>query len=195
MTRTALAAEFHVSVNGSDNNDGSSSKPYRTISKAAEVAQPGDVITEGTRITGNLCCDNSTDDLYVEVDHGPYLVDNNLFLSGISLFDMSEGGAYAHNLMTGKMVSFPERARSTPYHQAHSTALAGLKNITGGDNRFYNNILVSGTGGDQARDHRVVGEGQDSGAPLRECRRLAPGHRHRLFRQAARQGETVRRAF
>jgi hypothetical protein len=154
-----------------------------------------DWMAQGTRITGNLCYDNSTDDLYVEVDHGPYLVDNNLFLSGISLFDMSEGGAYVHNLMTRKIVSFPERGRSTPYHQAHSTALAGLKNITGGDNRFYNNILVSGTGGDQARDHRTVGEGQDSGALLRECRRLAPGHRHRLFRQNARQGETVRRPF
>ncbi len=108
-----------------------------------------DWMAQGTRITGNLCYDNTTDDLFVEVDHGPFLVDNNLFLSGVSLLDMSEGGAYAHNLMAGRIVSRPEPRRSTPYHQAHSTALAGLSNIKGGDNRFYNNIFV-GNGGPPA---------------------------------------------
>ena len=41
----ALAKEFHVSVNGNDNDKGSRSKPFKTISAAARVAQPGDVIT------------------------------------------------------------------------------------------------------------------------------------------------------
>ena len=44
-TCAATAREFHVSVNGSDQNDGASSKPFKTISAAAQVAQPGDVIT------------------------------------------------------------------------------------------------------------------------------------------------------
>src|ERR1039457_5302625 len=103
-----------------------------------------DWMAQGTRITSNLLYDNSTDDLFVEVDHGPFMVDNNLFLSALSLSDMSEGGAYAHNLMAGRISSRPEPTRSTPYHQAHSTALAGLSNIKGGDDRFYNNILVGG---------------------------------------------------
>ncbi len=102
-----------------------------------------DWMAQGTRITGNLCYDNSTDDLFVEVDHGPFLVDNNLFLSGISLRDMSEGGAYVHNLIDrAESSAGPSSTRSTPYHPAHSTALAGLSNIKGGDNRFYNNILI-----------------------------------------------------
>ena len=101
-----------------------------------------DWMAQGTRITGNLLYDNSTDDLFVEVDHGPFLVDNNLFLSPLSLSDMSEGGAYAHNLMTGRILSRPEPRRSTPYHKAHSTALAGLNSTMGGDDRFYNNIFV-----------------------------------------------------
>jgi len=101
-----------------------------------------DWMAQGTRITGNLCYDNSSDDLFVEVDHGPFLVDNNIFLSPVSVRDWSEGGAYVHNLMTGKISAQPELGRSTPYHQAHSTALAGLCNIKGGDDRFYNNILV-----------------------------------------------------
>ena len=101
-----------------------------------------DWMAQGARITGNLLYDNTTDDLFVEVNHGPFLVDNNVFLSPLSLNDMSEGGAYVHNLMTGRIVSRPEPRRSTPYHKAHSTALAGLYSTTGGDNRFYNNLLV-----------------------------------------------------
>jgi alpha-N-arabinofuranosidase len=36
----ASAKEFHVSVNGDDSNKGSASKPFKTISAAARVAQP-----------------------------------------------------------------------------------------------------------------------------------------------------------
>jgi alpha-N-arabinofuranosidase len=102
-----------------------------------------DWMAQGTRVTGNLLHDNAAEDLFVEVDHGPFLVDNNLFLSGTSLLDMSEGGAYVHNLMTGRIVSRPEPGRETPYHPAHVTAVAGLSTIKGGDDRFYNNIIVA----------------------------------------------------
>jgi len=101
-----------------------------------------DWMAQGTRVSGNLFHDNAAEDLFVEVDHGPFLVDNNLLLSGVSLLDMSEGGAYVHNLLTGRIISRPELGRWTPYHPPHSTAVAGLSNIKGGDNRFYNNVLV-----------------------------------------------------
>jgi hypothetical protein len=101
-----------------------------------------DWMAQGTRITGNLLYDNSYCDLLVEVDHGPFIVDNNLFLSGMSLYDESQGGAYVHNLMTGKILSQLAPNRSTPYHYAHSTRVAGHGNTQGGDDRFYNNIFV-----------------------------------------------------
>src|ERR1700741_1216959 len=44
-TLVVNAKEYHVSVNGNDANDGSQSKPFKTISAAANVAMPGDVIT------------------------------------------------------------------------------------------------------------------------------------------------------
>ena len=100
-----------------------------------------DWMAQGTRLTGNLCYDNSTDDLFVEVNHGPFLVDNNIFLSAFSLRDWSQGGAFAHNIMAGRVESRPQ-GRRTPYHKAHSTAIAGLKNIQGGDHRFYNNLFI-----------------------------------------------------
>jgi len=111
-----------------------------------------DWMAQGTRITGNLLYNNSTDDLFVEVDHGPFLVDNNFFLSPTSLFDMSEGGSYAHNFFAGKIVSRPEPRRSTPFHKAHSTALAGLMSTTGGDDRFFNNVFTGS--GLWVYDHR-----------------------------------------
>jgi alpha-L-arabinofuranosidase len=101
-----------------------------------------DWMAQGTRITRNLCYDNTSADIFLEVDHGPFLLDNNLFLSPTSVSTMSEGGAYVNNLMTGKIQSRPEPRRVTPYHPAHSTSVAGLVDIKGGDDRFYNNILV-----------------------------------------------------
>jgi len=101
-----------------------------------------DWMAQGTRVSGNLFHDNAGQDLFVEVNHGPFLVDNNLFLSGTSLLDMSEGGAYAHNLFAGKITNRPEPSRETPYHPAHSTTVAGLVTIKGGDDRFYNNLFV-----------------------------------------------------
>ena len=105
-----------------------------------------DWMAQGTRVSGNLFHDNSTQDLYTEVDHGPFLVDNNIFLSPVNLWDMSEGGAYAHNLMTGIIISQPDHARSTPFHSPHSVNIAGFTNIAGGDHRFYSNLFI-GDGG------------------------------------------------
>ncbi|MFP4620691.1 MAG: right-handed parallel beta-helix repeat-containing protein [Bacteroidales bacterium] len=103
-----------------------------------------DWMAQGTRITGNLLYNNTTDDLFSEVNHGPYLVDNNILLSETALRDWSEGGAFVHNLMNGKIEMMQELDRFTPYHLPYSTEVAGLRNIHGGDNRFYNNIFVKG---------------------------------------------------
>ena len=111
-----------------------------------------DWMAQGTRITGNLCYENIGEDIYLEVNHGPFLVDNNIFLSRRSVNDWSEGGAFIHNLFAGKITSSPQ-GRLTPYHPAHSTALAGLVNIKGGDNRFYNNLFI--------------GQGTSSNAPVK----------------------------
>ena len=107
-----------------------------------------DWMAQGTRITGNLLYDNTTDDLFVEVNHGPFVVDNNLFLSPLSLQDWSQGGAYAHNLFAGRILSRPELRRFTPYHRPHSTMVAGRSNIKGGDSRFHNNLFLKGAEAD-----------------------------------------------
>ena len=101
-----------------------------------------DWMAQGTRVTRNLLHDNQDQDLFVEVDHGPFLVDNNLFLSAKALLVYSQGGAYAQNLIAGGMDLNSFDARQTPFHQAHSTALAGMHDNPCGDDRFYNNLFV-----------------------------------------------------
>ena len=104
-----------------------------------------DWMTQGTRVSGNLMHDNFEMDLFSEVNHGPYVVDNNIFLSPSSIVDWSQGTTFAHNLIMGK-ISRSGEARRTPYHMPHSTELMGLSDIGGGDNRFYNNIIVGNNG-------------------------------------------------
>jgi hypothetical protein len=101
-----------------------------------------DWMAQGTRVCENLLYDHIAEDIFVEVNHGPFLVDNNIMLSEWNLSDASEGGAYVHNLFAGSVRSWPDAGRETPYHAPHSTAVAGLVNLKGGDNRFYNNIFL-----------------------------------------------------
>lgn len=101
-----------------------------------------DWMGQGARVSCNLMYGNTTDDLFFEVDHGPYLVDNNILLSPLSILNMSEGGGFVHNLIAGKVSPRPELNRFTPYHFPHSTKVAGLINILLGDDRYYNNIVA-----------------------------------------------------
>ena len=114
-----------------------------------------DWMAQGTRISGNLFHDNATEtdlskevisggqqDMFVEVNHGPFLVDNNLFLSAYSVNLRSQGGAYVHNLFAGALRIIPFDSRMTPIHKAHSTEVASLHNNPCGDDRYYHNVFV-----------------------------------------------------
>ena len=103
-----------------------------------------DWMTQGTRVTRNLLHDNGpSEDLFVEVNHGPFLVDNNIFLSRVGLLVNSQGGAYVHNLIAGSVPVIHSEGRQTPYHKAHSTEVVDLALNPSGDDRYYNNIFVN----------------------------------------------------
>lgn len=101
-----------------------------------------DWMAQGTRVSGNLFHDNQAEDLFVEVDHGPFLVDNNVFLSPRTLLSVSQGGAYVHNLIGGAIQSIAYDARLTPYHRAHDTAVAGMHDNPFGDDKYINNLFA-----------------------------------------------------
>ena len=112
---------------------------------------------QGTRITQNLLHDNQkpdfasqlkggmmSQDLFVEVGHGPTLIDNNILLSDVSLRFATQGVAMVHNLICGAftIVGGGTGPRYTPYHMPHRTEVMGFMTILHGDDRFYNNIFV-----------------------------------------------------
>ncbi|MCX5655145.1 MAG: right-handed parallel beta-helix repeat-containing protein [Planctomycetota bacterium] len=101
-----------------------------------------DWMAQGTRVSGNLLHDNDLEDFFAEVNHGPFLVDNNIFLSPITLNSRSQGGAYVHNLIAGEISPNAFDDRMTPFHKAHSTEVAGLHDNPSGDDRYYNNVFV-----------------------------------------------------
>jgi alpha-L-arabinofuranosidase len=101
-----------------------------------------DWMAQGTRVTANAFHDNQSEDLFVEVDHGPFVVDNNVFLSQTSLHVNSQGGAFAHNLFCGGVNLVEYDGRQTPYMKPHSTEVAGYHDNPCGDLRFVNNIVA-----------------------------------------------------
>jgi hypothetical protein len=101
--------------------------------------------TQGTRVSRNVFYANQRD-LFVEVSHGPYIVDHNVFASRASLESFSQGGAFVHNLVCGTVALVPVIERSTPYHVPHSTQIAGYAAIVGGDDRHIGNLFLGGDG-------------------------------------------------
>ena len=95
-------------------------------------------------VSKNLLFNHPLEDLFIEVSHGPLVVDNNLLLSEISLLNVSQGTAFAHNIFGGSIKMRLAPDRFTPYHFAHSTSVMGLcMSILHGDDRYYNNIFAS----------------------------------------------------
>ena len=98
---------------------------------------------QGTRVSKNLYYANDRD-LMVEVTHGPYLVDNNIFASDYNFDNIAQGGAYLHNLCCGTMRREDVLDRSTPYHFPHTTEVAGTTVVYSGDDRIYQNVFLGG---------------------------------------------------
>lgn len=108
---------------------------------------------QGTRVSRNLYYSNNRD-LMIEVTHGPCLVDNNIFASDYSLDNYAQGTAYVHNLICGIMHKEDVLNRATPYHFPHTTKVAGVAVVYGGDDRFFQNIFLGGTKLPYSVEHR-----------------------------------------
>lgn len=112
---------------------------HNRIHKSGNFGVWLDWMAQGARVF----YDNLAEDVFFEVDHGPYVVDNNIMLSPKSIAENTDGGAFLHNLITGNINRVDDQ-RYTPYHLNHSTQIKGFRTITEGDHRFYNNIFIGG---------------------------------------------------
>lgn len=106
-----------------------------------------DWMDQGARVSKNVFFNNHNwGDLFLEISHGPVLVDNNIMMSKRSLYDSAQGNAYVHNLFGGEIEQREEEQRTTQYFIPHSTDLAGVSHVFDGDERFYNNIVTGEKG-------------------------------------------------
>ena len=135
---------------------------------------------QGTRISQNLLHDNYApegvpmapgammcQDVFVEVSHGPTLIDNNIMLSKAALRIATEGVACVHNLILGaftavgggtdNIINGVNQPRYTPYHIRHRTEVAGFMTILHGDNRFYSNIFIQNWPVEKAEEKEDMG--------------------------------------
>jgi alpha-N-arabinofuranosidase len=119
-----------------------------------------DWMGQGAEVSGNVAFNNGMD-LYLEVNQGPALVANNIFLSRLALSNKSRGTAFAHNLFAGRCAA-GTTSRTTPYLEPHSTVVAGYHANLPGDDRFYNNIYV----GHSKRYASFAGEYKDPELPV-----------------------------
>jgi hypothetical protein len=129
-----------------------------------------DWANQGTRITGNVIYDTDTANIFLEMNHGPILVDNNVLI-GQGVKSNSEGTVFAHNLFVDcgfSMVSDTKRASS--YYKPHTRREVARKHGIPQDDKWYNNIFIR-RGLDQvkqaagyASDHNVFLEGAKKSA-------------------------------
>lgn len=125
--------------------------------------------TQGTRVSSCLFHDNCMpydhllkkenreglglgEDLFIEIAHGPCLVDNNILLSERAVKLPTQGVAFVHNLFGGAITAVGrgvkngsvqyDSTRYTPIHVPHRTEITGVMSILHGDVRFYNNVFV-----------------------------------------------------
>lgn len=125
---------------------------------------------QGTRVTNNIFHDNCMaqdyllkmentaglglgEDIFIEISHGPTLVDNNVFLSERAVKLPTQGVAFVHNLFAGSITAVGrgvkngstiyDSTRYTPIHIPHRTEITGFMSVLHGDVRFYNNVFVA----------------------------------------------------
>lgn len=103
-----------------------------------------DWMAQGTRVTRNFLHDNKVQDLSLEVNHGPVLVDNNLFLSEeLAQVKLSQGIAFVHNLIAWKVWPTGKvDERKTPYLLPHDTQIAGYHDCPCGNVSYLNNVFT-----------------------------------------------------
>jgi len=101
-----------------------------------------DWANQGTRITGNVIYGTDTEAVFLEMDHGPILVDNNVLVGG-GVKSNSEACVFAHNLFVDcpfRMVS--DTNRRSEIYKPHTRQSVGRKTGVPRDDKWFNNLFV-----------------------------------------------------
>jgi len=101
-----------------------------------------DYANQGIRITGNVIYDTQAATVFLEMNHGPTLVDNNILI-GREVRSNSEATVFAHNLFINCCYQYnPDIKRRSAYYTPHTTKIVGRKTGTAQDEKWFNNIFI-----------------------------------------------------
>jgi alpha-N-arabinofuranosidase len=101
-----------------------------------------DFANQGIRITGNVIYNTEAATVFLEMNHGPILVDNNI-LVGQPTRSNSEATVFAHNLFVDCGYEYsPDTKRRSQFYKPHTTQVVGRKTGTAQDDKWYNNIFI-----------------------------------------------------
>ena len=101
-----------------------------------------DYANQGIRITGNVIYDTQAATVFLEMNHGPTLVDNNILI-GENVRSNSEATVFAHNLFVDCGYQYnPDTNRRSAYYTPHTTKSVGTKTGTAQDEKWFNNIFI-----------------------------------------------------
>jgi len=101
-----------------------------------------DFANQGIRITGNVIYNTEAANVFLEMNHGPILVDNNI-LVGQPTRSNSEATVFAHNLFVSCGYEYtPDTKRRSQFYKPHTTKVVGRKSGTAQDDKWFNNIFV-----------------------------------------------------
>jgi alpha-L-arabinofuranosidase len=97
---------------------------------------------QGVRITRNIIYNTQAATVFLEMNHGPTLVDNNVLI-GPAVRSNSEATVFAHNLFVDCGYNYhPDTKRQAGYYEPHTTRPAGRKTGTAQDDKWFNNLFV-----------------------------------------------------
>ena len=92
--------------------------------------------------TRNIIYDTQAATVFLEMNHGPCLVDNNI-LVGPNVRSNSEATVFAHNLFVDCGYDYhPDTNRQSRYYQPHTRIEKGRKTGTAQDEMWFNNIFI-----------------------------------------------------
>jgi hypothetical protein len=101
-----------------------------------------DWANQGTRITGNIIYNTQAETIFLEMNHGPILVDNNVLI-GRGLKSWSEGSVFAHNLLVDcKFEMGSDTSRQSQYYRPHTRIVVARKPGVPSDDKWFHNVFV-----------------------------------------------------
>ncbi|MBN2476376.1 MAG: right-handed parallel beta-helix repeat-containing protein [Pirellulales bacterium] len=97
---------------------------------------------QGIRITRNVIYNTEAATVFLEMNHGPTVVDHNVLI-GEAVSSNSEATVFAHNLLVDCPYQYhPDVNRRSQYFEPHTTKTAGRKTGTAQDDKWFGNVFV-----------------------------------------------------